>query len=125
MDDTLIELLEGPVGTVVQVLAVGLGIAVLIWIVTGVRLVNSPEDYEHSGRRWRDRDDRRYDREYRPRLIKRFVVGALCFILIVPMALNPAGTVEWARERIESLANDLTSDDEAPPEEERAPLPAD
>jgi hypothetical protein len=74
MSETVVELLNGPTGVVVRAVSASLCVGMLLWMVTGVRLVGD------GGRQ---------------RLVVRLVVGCVCLLGLVPMVLDPVGSLQW------------------------------
>lgn len=78
MSSELSDLLEGPVGTIVRVAAVLVGVSVLVWMLTGVSLFDdSDEDAKPKP----------------PRMARRMVLGVVLLAVLAAVAASPAEVV--------------------------------
>ena len=82
MSQTVTEMLSGPVGLGVRVLAALFSLGLVVWMVTGVQFG---------------------EQQQQQRLIVRVVMGVACLAVLVPVVVDPVGAVQWWSSTLTSL----------------------
>lgn len=90
MDPTVTSLLEGPVGAVVRIAALGALAAVALWVFTGIRVLG---------------DD---DRPRRSGPFRRLALGALSAVALGAVAVDPVAVIDTVHGWIDSLVDHLS-----------------